>query len=88
LQSTGRRIFVFDHTSRGLADLALARLFHPCPGAGHRTFHEPQDRRSLPPKLLDEAITVSRTAMPGPDVVTKLEQNSPLGEVLAAAFAR
>lgn len=40
----------------------------------------------LPPKLLDEAITVSRTAVPGPDVVAKLEQNSGLGEVLAAGF--
>jgi biopolymer transport protein ExbB len=40
----------------------------------------------LPPKLLDEAITVSRTAVPGPDVVTKLERNSGLGEVLAAGF--
>ncbi|RZL86372.1 MAG: MotA/TolQ/ExbB proton channel family protein [Variovorax sp.] len=42
--------------------------------------------RVLPPKLLDEAITVSRTAIPGPDVVTKLERNSGLGEVLAAGF--
>jgi len=40
----------------------------------------------LPPKLLDEAITVSRAAVPGPDVVTKLERNSGLGEVLAAGF--
>ncbi|VWX63116.1 Biopolymer transport protein ExbB [Burkholderiales bacterium 8X] len=40
----------------------------------------------LPPKLLDEAITVSRSAIPGPDVVTKLERNSGLGEVLAAGF--
>jgi biopolymer transport protein ExbB len=42
--------------------------------------------RVLPPKLLDEAITVSRTSIPGPDVVTKLEKNSGLGEVLAAGF--
>ena len=42
--------------------------------------------RVLPPKLLDEAITVSRTAVPGPDIVTKLERNSGLGEVLAAGF--
>ena len=40
----------------------------------------------LPPKLLDEAITVSRTSVPCPDVVTKLERNSGLGEVLAAGF--
>ena len=42
--------------------------------------------RVLPPKLLDEAINVSRNAVPGPDVVTKLEKNSALGEVLAAGF--
>jgi len=39
-----------------------------------------------PPKLLDEALTVSRNAVPGPDVVTQLEQNSALGEVLASGF--
>ncbi|MBC7435703.1 MAG: MotA/TolQ/ExbB proton channel family protein [Bdellovibrionales bacterium] len=39
-----------------------------------------------PPKLLDEALTVSRSAIPGPDVVTQLEQNSALGEVLASGF--
>lgn len=42
--------------------------------------------RVMPPKLLDEAITVSRNTVPGPDVVTKLGQNSALGEVLAAGF--
>ncbi|PIF78686.1 biopolymer transport protein ExbB [Variovorax sp. 54] len=40
----------------------------------------------LPPKLLDETITVSRGAVPGPDVVTKLESNSMLGQVLAAGL--
>lgn len=40
----------------------------------------------LPPKLLDEAITVSRSNVPGPDVVTRLERSSGLGEVLAAGF--
>ncbi|WPB58223.1 MotA/TolQ/ExbB proton channel family protein [Xylophilus sp. GOD-11R] len=39
-----------------------------------------------PPKLLDEAITVSARSMPGPDVIRQLEQNSALGEVLAASF--
>lgn len=39
-----------------------------------------------PPRLLDEALTVSRTAVPTPDVVTQLEQNSALGEVLASGF--
>lgn len=39
-----------------------------------------------PPQLLDEAITVSRSAIPAADVVTNLEQNSLLGEVLASGF--
>ena len=39
-----------------------------------------------PPKLLDEAIAVSARAVPGPDVVTQLEQNSVLGTVLASGF--
>lgn len=40
----------------------------------------------LPPKLLSEAMSVSQVGIPGPDVVTKLEQNSALGQVLAAGF--
>lgn len=40
----------------------------------------------FPPKLLEEAITVSQKAIPGPEVVAKLERNSALGEVLAAGF--
>ena len=43
-------------------------------------------RKVAPPKLINEAITVSRTAVPSPDVVTQLEQNSLLGEVLASGF--
>src|SRR5690606_12285611 len=39
-----------------------------------------------PPRLLDEALSVSRSAVPTPDVVTQLEQNSALGEVLASGF--
>ena len=39
-----------------------------------------------PPKLLDEAIMVSRNGVPGADVVNQLEQNSALGEVLASGF--
>ncbi|MGZ5195127.1 MAG: MotA/TolQ/ExbB proton channel family protein, partial [Ramlibacter sp.] len=42
--------------------------------------------RVVPPKLLDEALAVSRGGVPGPDVVTQLEQNSALGEVLASGF--
>jgi len=40
----------------------------------------------LPPKLLDETITVSRGSIPGPDIATKLERNSMLGQVLAAGL--
>ena len=39
-----------------------------------------------PPKLLEQALAVSRNAVPTPDVVTQLEQNSALGEVLASGF--
>ncbi|MGI4777397.1 MAG: MotA/TolQ/ExbB proton channel family protein [Janthinobacterium lividum] len=42
--------------------------------------------RVLPPKLLAEAVAVSRGAIPGADVVTKLERSSALGEVLASGF--
>ncbi|MBS0454576.1 MAG: MotA/TolQ/ExbB proton channel family protein [Proteobacteria bacterium] len=42
--------------------------------------------RVLPPKLLDEAINVSRNSVPAPEAVAKLERNSSLGEVLAAGF--
>ena len=37
-------------------------------------------------KLLDEAITVSSSTVPGPDVVGQLAQNSALGEVLASGL--
>ncbi|MCW5652328.1 MotA/TolQ/ExbB proton channel family protein [Hydrogenophaga sp.] len=40
----------------------------------------------MPPKLLEEAIMVSRNGIPGPEVVTQLEQNSVLGSVLATGF--
>ncbi len=39
-----------------------------------------------PPNLLDEVLSVSRTAVPAPDVVTQLAMNSALGEVLASGF--
>jgi biopolymer transport protein ExbB len=43
-------------------------------------------KKIAPPKLLDEAIAVSRSAIPSPNVVDQLEQNSLLGEVLASGF--
>ena len=39
-----------------------------------------------PPRLLDEVLSVIRTAIPGPDVVSQLEKNSALGEVLASGL--
>jgi len=42
--------------------------------------------RVAPPKLLDEALAVSRASVPNADVVKQLEQNSALGEVLASGF--
>ena len=39
-----------------------------------------------PPQLLDEAMAVARYSVPAADVVTQLEQNSALGEVLASGF--
>ncbi len=43
-------------------------------------------KRIAPPKLLDEVLAVARHAVPEPDVVRKLEQNSVLGEVLASGL--
>jgi biopolymer transport protein ExbB len=40
----------------------------------------------MPPKLLNEAMVVSQNALPGPDTVARLEQSSPLGQVLASGF--
>jgi biopolymer transport protein ExbB len=39
-----------------------------------------------PPRLLDEALSVSRASVPNADVVNQLEQNSALGEVLASGL--
>ena len=40
----------------------------------------------VPPKLADEAILVSRFAVPSTDIVQQLEQNSLLGRVLASGL--
>ena len=58
--------------------LALALIFE--------RFLTLKTARIAPPKLLDEAISVSAQAIPGPDVVAKLAQNSALGEVLATGL--
>jgi len=39
-----------------------------------------------PPRLLEEVLGVTRTGVPGPDVVSQLEKNSALGEVLASGL--
>ncbi len=39
-----------------------------------------------PAKLLDEVIGVTRAGIPSPDVVSQLESNSALGEVLASGL--
>lgn len=45
-----------------------------------------QKARVVPPRLLDEVITVTRTGVPSADVVAQLERNSALGEVLASGL--
>jgi biopolymer transport protein ExbB len=42
--------------------------------------------RIVPPKLLDEVLTLVRGGLPGPDVAHKLEEHSVLGQVLAAGL--
>jgi biopolymer transport protein ExbB len=42
--------------------------------------------RVLPPKLLDEVVSVTRASLPAADVVNKLAQNSVLGLVLATGI--
>jgi hypothetical protein len=39
--------------------------------------------RIVPPRLLDEVMSVTRSSLPGPEVVNKLAENSVLGTVLA-----
>lgn len=43
-------------------------------------------QKVAPPRLLDEALAVSRDGVPAPDVVAQLEQDSVLGAVLASGF--
>ena len=42
--------------------------------------------RVAPPTLVDEAITVSKNAVPAHDIVNQLAQNSLLGEILSSGF--
>jgi biopolymer transport protein ExbB len=45
-----------------------------------------QTIRIAPPQLLDEVLSVSRMAVPPPEVVNQLAKNSALGEVLASGL--
>lgn len=58
--------------------LALALVFE--------RFLSLKTSKVAPVRLTDEAITVSRSGLPGGDVVRQLEQNSLLGGVLATGF--
>ncbi len=58
--------------------LALALVFE--------RFMALKTSRIAPPKLLDEALTVSAQAVPTPEVVNQLEQSSALGEILASGL--
>jgi biopolymer transport protein ExbB len=45
-----------------------------------------RSEKIVPPNLVDEAIAVSRTALPSGEILKQLEGNSLLGEVLANAM--
>ena len=45
-----------------------------------------RSEKVVPAKLLNDAIAVSQHQLPAPDTVTKLEQSSSLGRVMAAGF--
>jgi len=45
-----------------------------------------QAKKIAPAHLLQEVLSVSRSAVPAPEVINQLEKNSALGEVLASGF--
>ena len=45
-----------------------------------------QAKKIAPAHLLQEVLSVSRVAVPAPEVINQLERNSALGEVLASGF--
>jgi biopolymer transport protein ExbB len=45
-----------------------------------------KQQKIAPSNLLEEVLSVTRNGLPGPDVVSQLEQNSALGEVLASGL--
>lgn len=58
--------------------IALALIFE--------RFYSLRTSKIAPANLIEEALTVSRNAVPGPDVVKQLEQSSELGVVLASGL--
>jgi biopolymer transport protein ExbB len=49
-------------------------------------FYSLRTSKIAPPNLIEEALTVARNAVPGPDVVKQLELSSELGTVLASGL--
>ena len=45
-----------------------------------------QTKKIAPAHLLQEVLSVSRVAVPAPEVINQLERNSALGEILASGF--
>lgn len=74
IQAAGWPIWLLIACSIVALALVLERIYHL--------------RASLvaPPTLLDEVMTVTRSSLPGPDVINKLADNSVLGSVLAAGL--
>ena len=62
----------------GCSVLALALIIE--------RFTNLKTKKVAPPRLIDEAITVSYSSVPTADVVSQLERNSVLGKVLATGF--
>ncbi|NVO07587.1 MAG: MotA/TolQ/ExbB proton channel family protein, partial [Rhodoferax sp.] len=45
-----------------------------------------QSKKVVPQRLYDEVISVTRKGIPPPDVISQLEKNSALGQVLASGL--
>lgn len=74
IQAAGWPIWLLIVCSIVALALVLERIYHLRPSL------------VAPPTLLDEVMTVTRSSLPGPDVVNKLADNSVLGSVLAAGL--
>lgn len=74
IQAAGWPIWLLIACSIVAFALVLERLYHLRPAL------------VAPPSLIDEVLAVSKSSLPGTDVVNKLAENSVLGRVLAAGF--